>query len=117
MSLHLRNDAVVVSMGFYGVYGSMGIYEFLWVSWVSIGFWMSMGIHRYLRVFMGVHGVYGFTGFWVSMGTYRCDQALIIPSPPRGRQQVVIIPSSSRGRHRTLIISSSSTKRHQAQFL
>ena len=46
ISLHLRNDAVVVFMGVYGVYGwiyvSMGVYGFLgiygylWVSSVSI---------------------------------------------------------------------------------
>ena len=34
----------------------IGVYGCLWVSWVVIGVWVFMGVYRYLRESMGVHG-------------------------------------------------------------
>ena len=35
---------------------SIGVYGYLWVTWVFIGVWVFMGVYRYLRESMGFHG-------------------------------------------------------------
>ena len=35
---------------------SIGVYGYLWVTWVFIGVWVFMGVYRYLRESIGVHG-------------------------------------------------------------
>ena len=37
----------------------MGIYECLWVSWISMGIYGLLGIDRYLWVSMGIYGCHG----------------------------------------------------------
>ena len=73
MSLHLHNDAVVVSIGVYGWHGYLWVYGCRWVAgrirvyvgfygclWVSECLWVSISVYGYLWVFVG---------FWV-MGIY-----------------------------------------------
>ena len=70
--------------------GVIGVYESLWLSWVSIGFYGFLSVYRYLWAYMGVYGslwvpigVYGFLGvygcLWISMGIHRCHGCLFNP--------------------------------------
>ena len=63
ISLHLRNDAVVVSLWVF--MGAMDVYGFL----VLVhGFWESAGVYRCLGASMGIYGC-----LWVSMGVCGCQ--------------------------------------------
>ena len=62
VSLHLRNDAVVVSLWvFVGVMACL---------YVSMSFWVSVGLYGCLWVPMGVYECHGY--LWVFMGLYGC---------------------------------------------